>query len=404
MRRPRHAGPAAIAAGSAALGLAIGGCGGAPSLRAEAPEVPTGSAKCKVAASQSNPLVTEWPASEKANLEARLATGAVAVAYSGCSMRLLPECQIKGRYAFKRTTVATDTLEVRSEDELWAKLPLGAASLEGELSRSGRISVQTTVGGQLQLLDARPSDVPAAGACRDATHVIGALSVGAFRMRSGGTLTASGGASSPVVGGGAATASEESVMRSAGDPARCGEATDAAPHVDCSSPLQLFLVPLPRTAEESADGPPGTVRVSFVSGDALREWEVRIGDKVLCKTPCKRWVDPTLPYAMENDAWFWSTAAVDLSEAPSGRPLRARAYGTDTTRMVVGGSVSGAGWIAFGLGLASLLRCGEEDSITGEKSSCTPGYIAVPVGLTAFVGGIVYLLGAGPHSEVEPAP
>ena len=91
-------------------------------------------------------------------------------------------------------------------------------------------------------------------------------------------------------------------------------------------------------------------------------------------------------------------------DASRRRPLRARAYGTDTTRIVVGGSVSGAGWISFGLGLANLLRCGEEDIITGEKTSCTPGYIAVPVGLTAFVGGIVYLLGAGPHTEVEPAP
>ena len=39
-------------------------------------------------------LVTEWPASEKANLEVRLREGAVAVAYSGCEMRLVPDCRV----------------------------------------------------------------------------------------------------------------------------------------------------------------------------------------------------------------------------------------------------------------------------------------------------------------------
>src|SRR5262245_37174019 len=47
------------------------------------PTIPGGENRCRVAASQSAPLVTEWPASEKANLEGLLGSGAVAVAYSG---------------------------------------------------------------------------------------------------------------------------------------------------------------------------------------------------------------------------------------------------------------------------------------------------------------------------------
>src|SRR4051794_4440298 len=102
------------------------GCAGSMMPRASAPAAPRELAKCSVAASQTNPLVTEWPASEKANLEARLREGGMVVAYAGCSMRLLPQCHVKGNYAWQRTTAATDQMEIHNEDELYAKLPLGA--------------------------------------------------------------------------------------------------------------------------------------------------------------------------------------------------------------------------------------------------------------------------------------
>src|SRR6185295_15203925 len=93
---------------------------------------------------------TEWPASEKANLEARLREGAVVVSYSGCTLRMLPRCRARGGYQWRRTTTSTDVVEIRNSDELFAKMPVGAVSLEGELQRSGRLAVQTTVSGQLQ--------------------------------------------------------------------------------------------------------------------------------------------------------------------------------------------------------------------------------------------------------------
>ena len=41
----------------------------------------------------------------------------VAVAYSGCSMRVLPQCKVRGTYRWQRTTPATDNLEITSEGE-----------------------------------------------------------------------------------------------------------------------------------------------------------------------------------------------------------------------------------------------------------------------------------------------
>src|SRR4029079_10566656 len=135
-----------------------GALGCMPSSTAEArsvlPHIPAEQARCRVAASQSSPLVTEWPAAEKANLEVLLRSGTVAVACSGCSMRLLPECRVAGEYHWQQTTAATDSLEITDADEWFAKLPLGAASLEAELKRSGKLSVKTTVAGQLRLQNA----------------------------------------------------------------------------------------------------------------------------------------------------------------------------------------------------------------------------------------------------------
>src|SRR5262245_41235291 len=117
------------AALAATVGCGLPGFGGGAAARpfVAVPEAPGEQAKCKVAAAHENPLVTEWPASEKANLEARLREGAVVVAYSGCTMRLMPQCRGAGRYAWRRTTTASDTVEIRDADELYAKLRLGAA-------------------------------------------------------------------------------------------------------------------------------------------------------------------------------------------------------------------------------------------------------------------------------------
>ena len=110
-----------------------------PQTTAVLPGAPSEQGKCHVAASQMSPLVTEWPAAEKANLEVLLRSGAVVVAYSGCAMKVLPECRVKGVYRWLRTTPSRDLLEINNEDELYAKLPLGAASLEGELKRAGNL-------------------------------------------------------------------------------------------------------------------------------------------------------------------------------------------------------------------------------------------------------------------------
>ena len=382
--------------------LAMTGCGGSSPRRASAPAVPTEQAKCRIAAGQENPLVTEWPASEKANLESRLRAGGVAVEYSGCSMRLLPQCPVKGEYAWKRTTIATDTLEIRDADELYAKLPLGAVSLESELQRSGRIAVQTTVSGQRELRGFKPAELSPVGACAGATHVIGALSIGTFKMRSGGALAVRGGASLAGLGdAGGATSSEESVMREAGDPAACKSATDDAPTLECASPIQVFLWPLPGAEPER--GPPGTVKASFYSADAGRIWEVLAGQgNVFCKTPCIRFVDPALPFAMRSEAHILKggdafVEVPDLRTPAGAGAVEVRAHGRSQVAFSGGVVMTTFGGVGVGAGAALLgigLGLGDDDLTVG-------GAITLPLsGALLLAPGIWLIVQSAAKAEV----
>jgi hypothetical protein len=234
----------------ALLALASAGCGQGAVAQAVMPnggQDPTPLAKCAVAASHEQPLVTEWPASYKARLEALLHEGAVAVEYSGCDLRIVDTCRVAGTYAWKRTTLSTDTTDIHDEDDLYAKLPLGAAALSGQLKTSGSLHVQTTVAGQMQLVGSVVADATSGAECSRATHLVTALSVGAFKLVAGGEASANAGVEVGNAGVRGSGSQTKSILRAAGDPATCSGSTKDEPHPDCRSPIQIFLTPIRRS-------------------------------------------------------------------------------------------------------------------------------------------------------------
>ena len=88
----------------AAIGSLLTGCGapqppgfnGAGSIAA--PE--TGVHQCKVSKDTARPMLVEWPAVEKASLQASAARGLVVVRYDGCRLKQLPRCKATGDYEF----------------------------------------------------------------------------------------------------------------------------------------------------------------------------------------------------------------------------------------------------------------------------------------------------------------
>ncbi len=301
------------------------GCGGAEIPRASAPSIPDAEARCRAAARTDSPLITEWSAAEKANLQARLRSGALAVEYTGCSMRPLPACTVRGSYRWQRTTLSSDGIEIRSQDDLFAKLPLGAVALEGELARSGRISVRTMVSGQYLLEGSSVADVPDYGECAQATHLLTALSIGSFKLHSGGTLDGGVSAGVGAYGGGARTSSAETLLREAGDFDTCKLATDETTDIGCSSPIQAFLVPLPRFARERGSG---TLRVTFAAGSSDRPWELRSNQQFVCRTPCQRWVNPSESYQLRTEGGPEARDPRGARPARLSRRARTRSAGT----------------------------------------------------------------------------
>jgi hypothetical protein len=358
------------------------------------PEAPSDQVKCKVAAQHENPLVTEWPASEKANLEGLLRDGTVVVSYSGCTMRLMPQCRAGGRYVWRRTTVSSDNIEIRDADELYAKLPLGAASLEGELQRSGRLAVQTTVSGQMQLAEFDPNQFPADVACLGATHVLSALSVGAFKLKSGGGADVRGNAS--VAGFGTARGEsrrDESLMREAGSPEKCELGTDTAADAACASPIQVFLRPLPRLLADR--GLPGMMKVRFLPVRGDLGWDVGSGERLLCETPCERWVDPAIPFNYRKNKEL--VELPDLREHAAVERVQLEVHPTKTVQKVlgiVGASLFGA-TAASGTVFTSVGFGGDDPGFK------TAGLITLPIGLVGLAASIYAIATSGSHVDVS---
>jgi hypothetical protein len=363
-----------------------------PGSEGPGPLEPTTLARCKVAASHENPLVTEWPAPEKTDLQALLQRGSVVVSYTGCSLRVLPQCAVSGAYKWQRTTTATDQLEIHDADELYAKLPVGAASLEGELSRSGGLVVRTTVSGQLQLMDADLRGAASSASCRGATHVVRSLSVGAFQMRSGNADEAGGSASALGVNTGAMKSSRSAgLLRAAGSAARCDQSTDAAPDPECASPIQMFLQPLPgAVAVEHA--PPGKVKVTFLPPAGLERWDLMAGEKeTVCTTPCETWIDPGRPYTLENDPGWWKRN--QYFDIPDLRPYADQGPLEVSIEPRHGGELAG-GIVATSLGgIAAIAGAIVAGNTCGhDPKACATGWVLMPVGLGVAGAGVWWII------------
>jgi len=391
--------------GAVVLGLAgAAGCMQSSTAKARSvlPRAPAEQAKCRVAASQSSPLVTEWPASEKANLEVLLRNGTVAVAYSGCAMRLLPECRVKGEYHWQRTTPATDSIEIKDADELFAKLPLGAASLESELKRSGKLAVKTTVSGQLRLENASLAEVPREGACAQATHLLTGLSLGAFALTAGGEKSTKLGAEVSIVGTGVKTERSADLLRSAGDSDSCAQGTNESPHVNCASPIQAFLTPLPGRTEE--EGPPGTMKVDFVSGDASSRWDVYADDVVICTTPCQRYVPVDHPVMLRarDEPFMGSPDRVRvvnlLDHAAEGR-VQLQAHHTARGQLATGITFTALSGMAL---ITGITLTGTGYGLGDHDTMGKAGVITMLISAPALAGSIWLILDSRARAEVVP--
>lgn len=376
------------------LSVACGGGGFVP--RAKAPTVPDEQSRCQAAAVSGAPLVTEWSPAEKANLQARLRSGALAVEFTGCTMRPITSCTLRGSYRWQRTTLSSESIEIHNQDDLFAKLPLGAFALEGELARAGRLAVRTMVSGQYVLEGSTAQDVPDYGDCSAATHLLVGMSMGSFKLHSGGSLEAGGKVGAGAYQGGAQTSSSETLLREAGDFDSCKVANDESPDINCSSPIQAFLTPLPRFAKERGSG---TMKVTFTSGVSEQAWELRSNQQFVCRTPCTRWMSPSDTYQLrtENGPDFQTVDVPELQPYAAEGSLEVRAYPRNMRRFLGGVVAAGVGGgFAFMGGFLALAG-----GLAERKGLLVGGTITAGIGVVAIAPGVYFLATSGSKSELR---
>lgn len=235
--------------GQTAEGLAT-----APSL-----EDFTGQAKCGVKKSSDKPLVIEWPAAERAALEARATRGLVAVRYSGCEMEVLNTCSAKGEYEYLGLTQKTEGVRITNTDQLYAKLPIGAAGLEAKLERAGQLNVDMTIVGRRDATESSFNERDLEGRCDEATHVVTGLTVGSFSFYTGKSAAVGAGVTVGNVGGGASSTSDQQVLKTDGDVAACVSSTtaDEQPPEGCGALLRVEVVPIDRVFVNPSTPTPG---------------------------------------------------------------------------------------------------------------------------------------------------
>jgi hypothetical protein len=230
--------------------ISLGGCISPPAAPTNALQVPTydhGGAKCTLAKSSSAPLVVDWSNVDRARLEAMSRSGVVIAQYAGCELKIVPSCSLpETAYRYVGTTRKHDEDHIRNADDLYAKLPLGATRLEGTLARAGELSVGMTIVGRYQL-DRNVTKSQLVGDCHEATHVITALTVGAFAFSAGARAKVAGEASAFGGSAGGSTESQRDVLTEDGSDDACNKATeeDKQAPAGCGALIRIELATFP---------------------------------------------------------------------------------------------------------------------------------------------------------------
>lgn len=239
--------------------LAFSGCGGGTAIPTTTPERESGQSglmsetfagknKCNPQNAE-RPFVVEWDATDMSSFEAFASNDVVIVKYEGCDLRVLDHCRddsIKGKIGAYRavdwTTGQLETVDISNEGELYAKLPLGAASLSGRVQGGEKFHMEYYVAGTRN--SSRPdvyrADLEKLSGCKGATHFVYGYNLGAFALGSVKESEIEAGGSIYGFGAGGKTKNRRSADKKGGDLGVCK--SDVATEVQgCKSPIRLIL-------------------------------------------------------------------------------------------------------------------------------------------------------------------
>ena len=213
------------------------------------------------------PFIIEWDATDMSSFESYAANDIVVVRYEGCELQILDECRndsIRGSQgAYKPvewTAGSLEKLNIQNQGELYAKLPLGAATLGGRVSGGEKFSMEYYVAGTRNATrdSVYANDIATNPGCEGATHFVYGYNLGAFALGSAKDFSAEAGGSAYGFGVGGKTSKTSQADKKGGDLGVCK--SDSATEVaGCKAPIRLTLRPIrdgenpDKTAMKAAD-------------------------------------------------------------------------------------------------------------------------------------------------------
>ncbi|OJY30488.1 MAG: hypothetical protein BGO98_27630 [Myxococcales bacterium 68-20] len=218
------------------------------------------------------PFVIEWDGTDISSFESRATTDIVFVRYEGCNLQVVDSCtndDVRGSLGaygpVDWTSGAVEKVDILNEDELYAKLPLGANTIGARVQGGERFHMEYFVSGTRKAT--RPAvyrgDVDKLRGCRGVTHYVYAYNVGAFALGSFSRLEGSAGATVWGIGAGGSKKNENAIEKQGGVLGSCrGES--ASEVATCKVPIRLALREI-----EPGDSPDAQAAVAPETPDAL---------------------------------------------------------------------------------------------------------------------------------------
>lgn len=255
--------------------LAFSACSSAPPKASEPTgrlmdHTTAGANRCTITKSHTRPFVIEWDATDLASFEAKAAHDIVFVRYQGCNLTVL-DCadgSVRGRLGNYRPTEWTaggiEGFEMTTEQDLYAQLPLGAATFVGRLQQGEALHLRYFVSGVTTAnrdTEYR-SELPTRASCAGATHFVYSYNLGAFELAAG--------ARSKISGGPASAKQQQGVLKRGGEIDACRDEVARATK-KCSIPIRITLREVEDGAPPSASTIPGTKATAAPAGIGMSE-------------------------------------------------------------------------------------------------------------------------------------
>ena len=220
---------------------------------------------CSAVRPQTEPDLMGWDPGSRLNLKRIRSEGVVAVRYvaEGCNVKLelLSNCVGKGSYKYTPYS-ANEHKVAHNANELFALLPIGAASLTGKVKGDRALRTDYMLVGQYSLpLSSTFTAADLKGPdCARATHVVSAVYAGGFALVSGEERSLDAAATVFGVGAGASQIASAERLADEGNAEACKSAQDTSkPNERCDVPLRIGLLELERIIAPVA--PPAAVVV-----------------------------------------------------------------------------------------------------------------------------------------------